>query len=161
MTPKSRPSALLHLAQVKAVNPAYETVGRVSVTLDDLKSFRELGSRCPGHPEYRWTSGVEATTGPLGQGVANSVGMAIASRWLAERYNRPDFELFDFDVYALMGAGCMMEGISATRRRRSRGTLGSPSCAGSTTTTTSPSKATPHSPSARTWGRSSPATAGT
>jgi transketolase len=142
-------------------DPAYETVGRVSVTLDDLKSFRELGSRCPGHPEYRWTSGVEATTGPLGQGVANSVGMAIASRWLAERYNRPDFELFDFDVYALMGAGCMMEGISATRRRRSRGTLGSPSCAGSTTTTTSPSKATPHSPSARTWGRSSPATAGT
>jgi transketolase len=104
--------ALLHLAQVKAVNPAYETIGRASVTLEDIKSFRELGSRCPGHPEYRWTSGVEATTGPLGQGVANSVGMAIASRWLAERYNRPDFELFDFDVYALMGDGCMMEGIS-------------------------------------------------
>src|SRR5665647_699817 len=105
--------ALLHLAQVKAVNPAYESVGRASVTLEDIKSFRELGSRCPGHPEYRWTSGVEATTGPLGQGVANSVGMAIASRWLAERYNRPGFELFDFDVYALMGDGCMMEGISA------------------------------------------------
>lgn len=105
--------ALLHLAQVKAVNPAYETVGRASVTLEDIKSFRELGSRCPGHPEYRWTSGVEATTGPLGQGVANSVGMAIASRWLAERYNRPGFELFDFDVYALMGDGDMMEGISA------------------------------------------------
>jgi transketolase len=105
--------ALLHLAQVKAVNPAYESVGRASVTLEDIKSFRELGSRCPGHPEYRWTSGVEATTGPLGQGVANSVGMAIASRWLAERYNRPGFELFDFDVYALMGDGDMMEGISA------------------------------------------------
>ncbi len=104
--------ALLHLARVKAVNPAYETVGRASVTLEDLKSFRELGSRCLGHPEYRWTSGVEATTGPLGQGVANSVGMAIASRWLASRYNRPDFELFDYDVYALMGDGCMMEGIS-------------------------------------------------
>jgi len=104
--------ALLHLAQVKAVDPAYETVGRASVTLEDLKSFRELGSRCPGHPEYRWTSGVEATTGPLGQGVANSVGMAIASRWLASRYNRPGFELFDYDVYALMGDGCMMEGIS-------------------------------------------------
>ncbi|MBW4030057.1 MAG: transketolase [Acidobacteria bacterium] len=104
--------ALLHLAQVKAVNPAYETVGRASVTLEDIKSFRELGSRCPGHPEYRWTSGVEATTGPLGQGAANAVGMAIASRWLAARYNRPDFELFDFDVYALMGDGCMMEGIT-------------------------------------------------
>ena len=104
--------ALLHLARVKAVNPAYETVGRASVTLDDIKTFRELGSRCPGHPEYRWTSGVEATTGPLGQGVANSVGMAAASLWLASRYNRPGFELFDFDVYALMGDGCMMEGIS-------------------------------------------------
>ncbi len=104
--------ALLHLAQVKAVNPAYETVGRASVTLEDIKSFRELGSRCPGHPEYRWTSGVEATTGPLGQGVANSVGMAIASRWLASHYNQPGFELFDFNVYALMGDGCMMEGIS-------------------------------------------------
>ncbi|MHB8335131.1 MAG: transketolase [Acidimicrobiales bacterium] len=104
--------ALLHLAQVKAVNPAYETAGRASVTLEDIKSFRELGSRCPGHPEYRWTSGVEATTGPLGQGAANAVGMAIASRWLAERYNRPGFELFDFDVYALMGDGCMMEGIT-------------------------------------------------
>jgi transketolase len=104
--------ALLHLSGVQAVNSAYETVGRAAVTLDDLKSFRALGSRCPGHPEYRWTSGVEATTGPLGQGVANSVGMAIASRWLAGRYNRPGFELFDFDVYALMGDGDMMEGIS-------------------------------------------------
>ena len=104
--------ALLHLAQVKAVNPAYESVGRAAVTLEDITSFRELGSRCPGHPEYRWTSGVEATTGPLGQGVANAVGMAIASRWLASRYNRPGFQLFDFDVYALMGDGCMMEGIS-------------------------------------------------
>jgi transketolase len=104
--------ALLHLTGVQAVNPAYETLGRPSVTLDDIKAFRQLGSRCPGHPEYRWTSGVEATTGPLGQGVANSVGMAIASRWLASRYNRPGFELFDYDVYALMGDGDMMEGIS-------------------------------------------------
>lgn len=104
--------ALLHLADVKAVNPAYETVGRSAVTLDDIKTFRELGSHCPGHPEYRWTSGVETTTGPLGQGVANSVGMAIASRWLASRYNRPGFEMFDYDVYALMGDGDMMEGIS-------------------------------------------------
>jgi len=104
--------ALLHLSGVRAVNPAYETLGRPSVTLDDIKAFRQLGSRCPGHPEYRWTSGVEATTGPLGQGVANSVGMAIASRWLANRYNRPGLELFDYDVYALMGDGDMMEGIS-------------------------------------------------
>jgi transketolase len=105
--------ALFHLANVQAVNPAYETLGRASVTLEDIKTFRELGSRCPGHPEYRWTSGVEATTGPLGQGVANSVGMAIASRWLAGRYNRPGFDLFDYDVYALMGDGDMMEGISS------------------------------------------------
>ncbi len=104
--------SLLHLAKVQAVNPAYETVGRASVTLGDIETFRELGSRCPGHPEYRWTSGVETTTGPLGQGVANSVGMAIASRWLADRYNRPGFDLFDYDVYALMGDGDMMEGIS-------------------------------------------------
>ena len=104
--------SLLHLAGVKAVNPAYETVGRASITLNDIKTFRELGSRCPGHPEYRWTSGVETTTGPLGQGVANSVGMAIASRWLASRYNKPGFDLFDYNVYALMGDGDMMEGIS-------------------------------------------------
>jgi transketolase len=104
--------ALLHLANVQAVNPAYERLGRPAVTLQDIKTFRERGSRCPGHPEYRWTSGVEATTGPLGQGVANSVGMAIASRWLAGRYNRPGFEMFDYDAYALMGDGDMMEGIS-------------------------------------------------
>ncbi len=102
----------MHLAGVKAVNPAYETIGRASVTLEDIKTFRELGSRCPGHPEYRWTSGVETTTGPLGQGVANSVGMAISSRWLASRYNKPGFDLFDFNVYALMGDGDMMEGVS-------------------------------------------------
>ncbi|MDA8026164.1 MAG: transketolase [Actinomycetota bacterium] len=104
--------SLLHLAGVKAVNPAYETIGRASVTLEDIKTFRELGSRCPGHPEYRWTSAVETTTGPLGQGVANSVGMAISSRWLASRYNKPGFDLFDFNVYALMGDGDMMEGVS-------------------------------------------------
>jgi transketolase len=104
--------ALLHLANVQAVNPAYERLGRPSVTLQDIETFREPGSRCPGHPEYRWTSGVEATTGPLGQGVANSVGMAIASRWLAGRYNRPGFQMFDYDAYALMGDGDMMEGIS-------------------------------------------------
>jgi transketolase len=104
--------SLLHLTGVKAVDPDYEILGRPSVSLDDLKTFRQLGSRCPGHPEYRWTSGVECTTGPLGQGFAMSVGMAIAGRWMARHWNRPTFPVFDFDVYALGGDGCMMEGIS-------------------------------------------------
>jgi transketolase len=104
--------ALLHLSRVKAVNPAYATLGELSVPLDDLKRFRQLDSRCPGHPEYRWTSGIETTTGPLGAGVATSVGMAIAAQWQAAYFNRPGFELFDYDVYALGGDGCMMEGLS-------------------------------------------------
>jgi transketolase len=104
--------SMLHLTGVKAVDPDYEIVGKPSVSLDDIKTFRQLGSRCPGHPEYHWTSGVETTTGPLGQGVATSVGMAIANKWLAVRYNRPGFDLFTGDVYALCGDGCMMEGIS-------------------------------------------------
>jgi transketolase len=104
--------SLLHLSGVQAVDPNYETLGKPSVTLDDIRHFRQLDSKCPGHPEYRWTSGVETTTGPLGQGVATSVGMAIGARWLAARFNRPDFPLFDYDVYALCGDGCMMEGIS-------------------------------------------------
>jgi len=82
--------SLLHLAGVKAVNPEYETLGQPSVTLEDIRHFRQLDSRCPGHPEYRWTSGVETTTGPLGQGVATSVGMALAGRWLAAQFIRPD-----------------------------------------------------------------------
>jgi transketolase len=81
------------------------------VKLDDLKRFRQLDSKCPGHPEYRWTSGVETTTGPLGQGVGNSVGMAMA-RVDGVHFNRPGFEMFDYDVYALCGDGCMMEGVS-------------------------------------------------
>ena len=105
--------ALLYLAQVRAVDPDYEIEGRQAVTLEDLRTFRQLGSKCPGHPEYRWTSGVETTTGPLGQGLADSVGMAMAGRWLAARYNRPGCTLFDFDVYALAGDGDMMEGISS------------------------------------------------
>ena len=105
--------SMLHLAGVKAVNPKYETLGQLSVGLDDIKHFRQLESRCPGHPEYRWTSGIETTTGPLGQGVATSVGMAIAAKWMAAHFNRPDFPMFDFDVYALAGDGCMMEGISS------------------------------------------------
>jgi len=104
--------SLLHLTGVKAVDPDYEIVGKPSVTLDDIKRFRQLGSKCPGHPEYRWTSGVETTTGPLGQGVATSVGMAIAGSWQAQYFNRPGFTLFDYDVYAICGDGCMMEGIS-------------------------------------------------
>ena len=105
--------SLLHLTGVKSVNPKYETLGQLSVSLDDIKRFRQLDSKCPGHPEYRWTSGVEITTGPLGQGVATSVGMAIAARWMASYFNRPDFEMFSYDVYALCGDGCMMEGVSA------------------------------------------------
>ncbi len=105
--------ALLHLTGVRAVNPAYETLGEPSVSLGDLERFRQLDSRCPGHPEYRWTSGVETTTGPLGNGVATSVGMAIAGAWQARRFNRPGFDLIDFHVYALCGDGCMMEGISS------------------------------------------------
>ncbi|MFG3352615.1 transketolase [Streptomyces sp. NPDC048001] len=105
--------SLLHLSGVRAVDADYEVLGRPAVSLDDLRAFRQLDSRCPGHPEYRWTSGVETTTGPLGQGVATSVGMALAGRWLADRYNRDGFDLFDFDVYALAGDGCMMEGISS------------------------------------------------
>jgi transketolase len=104
--------SLLHLAKVKAVNPEYETLGELSVPLEDLKNFRQLDSKCPGHPEYRWTSGVETTTGPLGQGVATSVGMAIASKWMANHFNRPGFEMFNYSVYAIAGDGCMMEGVS-------------------------------------------------
>ena len=105
--------SMLHLTRVRAVDPDYEVLGQPAVSLDDLKHFRQLDSRAPGHPEYRWTSGVEATTGPLGTGAATSVGMAVASQWLAARYNRDGFTLFDFDVYAQAGDGCMMEGIAS------------------------------------------------
>jgi transketolase len=104
--------ALLHLSGIKAVNRKYERLGELSVKLDDIKRFRQLDSKCAGHPEYRWTSGIETTTGPLGQGVATSVGMAIAGRWQASHFNRDGFEMFDYNVYALCGDGCMMEGIS-------------------------------------------------
>ncbi len=105
--------SMLFLTGVKSVDPDYEIPGTPSVTLDDIKRFRQPDSKCAGHPEYHMTSGVETTTGPLGNGVATSVGMAIAGRWLAERYNRPGFEMFNYDVYALAGDGCMMEGISS------------------------------------------------
>jgi transketolase len=106
--------SLLHLSGVKAVSKDYEPLGELSVPLDAIKHFRQWHSRCPGHPEYRWTSGVETTTGPLGQGLANSVGMALSGRWMAAHYNKPGFDdLIDFNVYALCGDGCMMEGISS------------------------------------------------
>jgi len=105
--------AMLHLTQVKAVNPEYETPGQVSVTLDDIKSFRQLNSKCAGHPEYRWCSGIEATTGPLGHGLAMSVGMAMGRWWMAAHFNRPNFEMFSYDVYATCGDGDMMEGVAS------------------------------------------------
>jgi transketolase len=105
--------SVLHLCGVKATSPTYEQRDRLAVTLDDIRTFRQPGSRCTGHPEYGWTSGVEMTTGPLGQGLATSVGMAIAERWLEATYNRPRYELFDYRVYALCGDGDMMEGISS------------------------------------------------
>jgi transketolase len=105
--------SLLHLTGVKAVDPNYETLGELSVKLDDIKRFRQLDSKCPGHPEYRLVSGVETTTGPLGQGVSNSVGMAIAERWQAEYFNRPGYAIFNYNVYAICGDGDMMEGVSS------------------------------------------------
>ncbi|OLE97495.1 MAG: transketolase, partial [Cyanobacteria bacterium 13_1_20CM_4_61_6] len=105
--------ALLYLAGVRAVNSKYEQRDEFAVTLDDIKKFRQINSKTPGHPEYRLTSGIETTTGPLGQGVGNSVGMAMAGMWLAANYNRPGFELFDYNVYAMCGDGDMMEGVAS------------------------------------------------
>jgi transketolase len=105
--------SMLHLTRTQAVNSEYERVGQPAVTLDDIRRFRQLDSRAPGHPEYHWVSGVETTTGPLGQGVATSVGMAIAEKWLASRYNRTGLELFNYNVYSVCGDGCLMEGVSS------------------------------------------------
>jgi len=105
--------SLLHLAGVRQVSPEGEILSTPAVSLDEIKNFRQIGSKTPGHPEYGLTSGVETTTGPLGQGVANSVGMAIAERWLAEYFNRPGFELFNYNIWAICGDGDMMEGISS------------------------------------------------
>jgi transketolase len=105
--------SLLHLTGVRRVTSSYSVEDQVAVSLEDIKKFRQLDSSTPGHPEYRWTSGVETTTGPLGQGVSNSVGMAMASRWLASYFNRPGFELFDYDVWALCGDGDLMEGVAS------------------------------------------------
>jgi transketolase len=105
--------SVLHLTGTQAVDAEYERLGKPSVTLDDIRHFRQLESKAPGHPEYHWVSGVETTTGPLGQGIATSVGMAIARKWLASRYNRPGVEMFDYDIYAVCGDGCLMEGIGS------------------------------------------------
>ena len=105
--------SVLHLTSVQAVDGDYQRLDEPAVTLEDIRRFRQLGSKAPGHPEYRWVSGVETTTGPLGQGLATSVGMAIAQKWLARRYNRPQFELFNYRIYAVCGDGCLMEGISS------------------------------------------------
>ncbi len=105
--------SVLHLTKTQAVDAEYEALGKPSVSLDDIRHFRQLDSRAPGHPEYHWVSGVETTTGPLAQGVATSVGMAIAQKWLGNRYNRPGFEIFNYNIYAICGDGCMMEGISS------------------------------------------------
>jgi transketolase len=105
--------AVLHLTGTEAVNADYEILGQPAVSLDDIRHFRQLDSKAPGHPEYHWVSGVETTTGPLGQGVATSVGMAIAQKWLASRYNRPGVAIFDYNIYAVCGDGCMMEGVAS------------------------------------------------
>lgn len=105
--------SLLHLAGVERVDHDGRATGELSVPLEEIKRFRQLGSVCPGHPESHLTTGIETTTGPLGQGLATSVGMAIASQWLGARYNRPGYALFDYRVWAICGDGCLMEGISA------------------------------------------------
>ena len=105
--------SVLFLTRTRAVNAQYERLGEPAVTLDDIRHFRQLGSKAPGHPEYHLVSGVEATTGPLGQGIATSVGMAMARKWLGSRYNKPGFDLFDYNIYAICGDGCMMEGVSS------------------------------------------------
>jgi transketolase len=104
--------SMLHLSGIKAVDHDGKPTGKPAVSLDDIKHFRQLDSNTPGHPEYRMTTGVETTTGPLGQGLGNSVGMAMAARWYESRFNKPDAKIFDYKVYTLCGDGDMMEGIS-------------------------------------------------
>ena len=103
--------ATLHLAGVREVGKDGKISDKLAVSMDEIKRFRQLDSKTPGHPESHITTGVETTTGPLGQGAGNSVGMAIASKWLGENYNRPGFEMFDFNVYAVCGDGDLMEGV--------------------------------------------------
>jgi transketolase len=110
--------AMLHLAEVRQVDDKGHVTNDLAVPMEEIKRFRQLGSRTPGHPESHITSGVETTTGPLGQGVGNSVGMAIASKWLAANYNRPGLEIFDFNVYAMCSDGDLMEGVGSEAASR-------------------------------------------
>ena len=105
--------SVLHLAKVQAVNDDYKSLNRAAVSMEDIKNFRQPDSACPGHPEYHYTTGVEATTGPLGQGVSMSVGMAIAEKWLETRYNKPGYDVIDYDIYAICSDGEMMEGVAS------------------------------------------------
>jgi len=105
--------SMLYLTGVRALDAKGQVTGGPAISLDDIKQFRQINSKTPGHPEYRITTGVETTTGPLGQGVSNSVGMSIAGLWLAARYNRPGFELFNYNVYAICGDGDMQEGVAS------------------------------------------------
>src|SRR6267154_528693 len=105
--------AMLHLTGVRDVSPDGKVLDKPSLPMEEIKRFRQLDSKTPGHPESHITAGVETTTGPLGQGCGNSVGMAIASGWLAKHFNRPECAVFDYDVYVLCGDGDMMEGISS------------------------------------------------
>ncbi|WP_040593588.1 transketolase [Schlesneria paludicola] len=105
--------SVLHLTETQAIGADGKPTGHETITLEDIRRFRQLGSKAAGHPEYHLVSGVEATTGPLGQGIANSVGMAIAEKWLAQHYNRPGFDLFDYDIYSVCGDGCLMEGVAS------------------------------------------------
>src|ERR1700761_5606474 len=105
--------SVLYLTQAQSVHEEYEPLGKPSITLDDIKTFRQMGSKAAGHPEYHLVSGVETTSGPLGQGVATSVGMAMARKWLAARYNKPGYDIFDYNIYAVCGDGCLMEGVAS------------------------------------------------
>ena len=105
--------SMIHVAGIRHVDKHGKVTDRESLGLEDLKKFRQLHSPCAGHPEYGYATGIETTTGPLGQGVANSVGMAIASKFLGAKYNKPGYKLFDYDVYALCSDGDLMEGISS------------------------------------------------
>ena len=101
----------LHIAGVRAADPGKPGTDELAITLDNSKSFRQLSGPCAGHPEYGEAAGIETTTGPLGQGIANSVGMAMAAKWTNARYARPDFDIFEYNVYALCSDGDVMEGV--------------------------------------------------
>ena len=127
--------AMLHLTGVRDVSADGKVLDKPSLPMEEIKRFRQIDSKTPGHPESHITAGVETTTGPLGQGCGNSVGMAIASKWLGANYNRPGFEIFNFNVYAMCGDGDMMEGV-ACEAASLAGHLSLPTCAGFTITTT-------------------------